>query len=315
MGALEITAIILASLSVGFLISHVILLEGLFRHFFGRMEADKMENDPLTSDYYDISRERLLQAREEIKKIPYREVAVTAADGARLVANYYDLGKENTVIFMHGFHSHPFSTFSTLALSMMEKGYNVLFPFERAHAKSGGKYITYGWKEQYDLLKWIDFVDTETTAKNVLVYGVSMGGTTVGLASDKIACPKVKALVVDCAFTGIDSLLDNLVKTMHLPGKIFLPGMKRRIKRRMGMTLDQFDMTDSIRNDKLPTFFVYGEKDFLVSRESFDETYAACPAEKEAFIAPESGHAVTMVDGGEAALDKLYAFVDRFIDR
>ena len=313
MKPLWITLSILAGLTGGFLIFHFALLEHLFRAFFGRMELAKLENDPLLPSYYDKSRDRIIKTREEMEGIPYEEVSVTADDGVKLAADYYDFGNKKTAILMHGFHSHPLKNLSVLALDLKEKGYNLLFPYERAHGKSGGKYITYGWLEQYDLLKWIEYVDADTSAESILIYGVSMGGTTVALASDKIDCDKVKALVIDCAFTSIESLLNNLVTTKNLPDKLFMPGMKRRIKHRANLTLTQFDASESIRHDKFPTLFVYGEKDVVVRSDDFDKIYEACPAKKMLLSVPDSGHAVALVDGGEAVLERFYTFINKYV--
>ena len=313
MGALKITAIVLGALAVGFLIIHVFLLEHLFRRFFCKTNEKKLEHDPFLAKYHDTSREAILRARAELEQLPHREVSVLASDGVELVANYYDFGKKNTVIFMHGFHSHPFNTFSELALGLIGKGYNILFPYERAHGKSGGAHITYGWKEQYDLLKWIEYIDAETPVENILIYGVSMGGTAVGLASDKIDCDKVKALIIDCAYIGIGTLLSDVVKTLHLPGKLFVPGIKRRLKRRMGMSLDQFDVSQSVRGDRFPTLFVYGEKDAVVSRESFMKIYDSCPSEKEMLSSPNAGHAVAIIDGGAETREGFYRFINKYV--
>ena len=71
------------------------------------------------------------------------EITVESFDGLRLVA--YNLPAPNakgTWLLIHGHHSAPLREYAGLAKFFHELGYNVVLPYQRAHGKSEGKYIT-----------------------------------------------------------------------------------------------------------------------------------------------------------------------------
>ena len=49
-------------------------------------------------------------------------------------------------------------------------GYNVLMPNLRAHGETEGKYITMGWIDRLDILKWIDYLNNEYGDIKIILY-------------------------------------------------------------------------------------------------------------------------------------------------
>ncbi len=313
MKALWIIFGILIFLAIGFIISHFALIEYFFKMFFGRISLEKLNDNMFDTPCYDKSKEKIIAAKRRIEELEHKEVSVTSEDGLKLVAQFYDFGKDKTAIMMHGFHSLPLKNFSVIAESLIENGYNVLLPYERAHGKSEGEYISYGFKESDDVLKWIEYIDENTSAEKILVYGTSMGGTTVGIASEKIKSDKVKVLVIDCGFTTIEALLEYILETKHAPKKLLVPGLKRRAKKRIGMSFTDADAEKSLKSDKIPTLFIYGSQDNVVPKECIEKSFAACAAEKDLIIVEGSGHGVAIADGGDEALEKFYNFVNKYM--
>lgn len=67
-------------------------------------------------------------------------------------------------------------TMAPYAAMFHQLGYNVLIPDARAHGKSQGKYIGYGWPEKYDVQKWVKKDIAEKGKKQkIVIFGVSMG--------------------------------------------------------------------------------------------------------------------------------------------
>ncbi len=308
-----IFAIVILSLGLLFIAFHFLMIEYIFRKFFSRTSLEFLENLPLKDSYYDKVREEIFAAKRRMKELPFKEVEITSSDGLKLVADYYDFGKEKTAICMHGYHSLPLNGFSVVAERFIKQGYNVLLPFQRAHGKSEGKYMTYGLKESDDLLKWIDFISAIPSCEKILVYGISMGGATVGIASSEITSKKVKALVIDCGYTTVDALLWHIVEERNLPGKLFIPGISRLVKRRIGMGFTDADTEKSLCKNKIPTLFIYGDCDKTVSKECIEKNYSACKAEKDLLIVEGAGHSVALISGGEDALCRFDDFVNKHV--
>ena len=85
---------------------------------------------------------------------------------------------------MHGFRSNPIHDFSCAFKFYYDKGFNLFVPDQRAHGKSQGKFITYGVKERVDAKCWVDYINTLVDNGEIYMTGVSMGATTVLMATE-----------------------------------------------------------------------------------------------------------------------------------
>ena len=120
-----------------------------------------------------------------IGSLPFTEHEITAFDGTPLYARFYRNGdSKTTILMMHGFRSNPIHDFSCAFKFYYDKGFNLLVPDQRAHGKSGGKYITYGAKERYDAKSWLEYANTLVEGGELYATGVSMGATTVLMAAE-----------------------------------------------------------------------------------------------------------------------------------
>ena len=86
-----------------------------------------------------------------------REVSVTARDGTTLKGDFYPAPNARaTLLYFHGYRGTS-ADFCFCIRFFHSRGFNVLLPDQRAHGRSGGKYICFGVKERFDCLDWIKF--------------------------------------------------------------------------------------------------------------------------------------------------------------
>lgn len=78
------------------------------------------------------------------------------SDNLKLDAYYIPAVKhtKKTAVIAHGFMGNKDKMYQ-YAYMFHQLGYNVLLPDDRAHGKSQGKYIGYGWLDKGDYVKWI----------------------------------------------------------------------------------------------------------------------------------------------------------------
>ena len=110
------------------------------------------------------------------------EVWIKSHDGLNLKGYYLKNENPNgkVMILCHGYRSFPYFDFSASAKVYYELGFDLLFIVHRTHLDSDGKYITFGLKERYDLLRWIKYVDARHNGKaQIILAGVSMAATIV----------------------------------------------------------------------------------------------------------------------------------------
>ena len=136
-------------------------------------------------------------------QLPIRSVELHTPDGARLAAKVLTPEKPNgrLLIACHGARSNGTGEFALMAPYLYKKGYTVLFPDHRGCGESDGKYMGYGTHESRDTLLWLDYAKIHYPDLPVFLLGVSMGGATVLMMSDKVDPAQVKGIIADCAYT------------------------------------------------------------------------------------------------------------------
>lgn len=288
---------------IGFFVSLPIGSYMCYKKFFSR----GIERKELSDAHYDKFRQDICAARERMEKLPFVEQHVTAADGVDLYGRYYDYGRDKTVIFLHGASSHPFNNFSITVERFIEWGFNVLIPDMRAHGKSGGEHVTYGNRESDDLLEWIKFV-TENRPAKIVLYGVSLGAATIGMASDRLP-NEVRAAVYDCGFTSVGNLIGRIAKRSHAPKPMFTM-LAKKCKRELGMDFDASTL-DHIKNTAVPSFFIHGTEDAAVPCDDSRQNYEACSAPKQLLLVEGCGHTTAALNGD--APTKIHNFINNYL--
>ena len=306
---MRIAVIVLSSvvgfLLAGFIISYIIVNRLMFVKFFKRTSDEDILKVALSDSYYDGCREEIKAAAKKFEELPFEKLEITADDGVKLAAKYYNRGKEKLIIFVHGVRSFPPYCFGVFAVEAYEKGYDLLVVDQRAHWQSGGEYITYGGKESDDLLRWIDAVDK--SVKEIYLYGISMGASTVAYASDRIKDGRVKAAVADCGYTSAGELVSHILKRQKVPKFLVAAAFY------FGEKVAKADMKEKteehLAKTDIPTFFLHGEDDYVVPKEQTVANFDACSAKKRIEIVKNAGHACAAVIGGKELRDKIFKFL------
>ena len=99
----------------------------------------------------------------------------------------------------NGFRSTGVRDFAAAAPFYWQLGFSLLLVDQRACGDSEGRCITYGVRERRDAQAWCREMEDRFPGLPILLAGVSLGGTTVLMASDELP-PSVRAIVADCGF-------------------------------------------------------------------------------------------------------------------
>ena len=148
-----------------------------------------------------------------ISEMPFSEHTIKAFDGTQLYGRFYkNKDSKITILMMHGFRSNPIHDFSCAFKFYYDKGFNLLVPDQRAHGKSGGKFITYGARERYDAKSWLEYANILVEGGELYATGVSMGATTVLMAAELNLPENVKGIIADCGFTSPAEIIKKVMK-------------------------------------------------------------------------------------------------------
>ncbi len=281
----------------------------MFRSVF--VHRTEMGQEPKKS-YYIPYAPLLESADRTLRALSFTEVSLVARDGITLRADYSDRGSDRTAILFHGYRATPLTNCLYQAALFADAGYNILLVHQRAHGKSEGRYCTLGHTEQLDTLAWIDLAANMPAVAHIVLYGVSMGAVSIAFASDKIAEPKVRAMVLDCGFSSIYDQLSADCRKLHVPRWTVLPLLRLMYRYRFGADL-KTPVTASLAATGIPALFLHGTADESVPLSQGEANYAACASPKQAYFIPDAAHTCVMMQGGDEAKTVLWNFLDESI--
>ena len=250
---------------------------------------------------------------DSLAALPYEEVFIKSRDGLTLAAKYYHAKDGAPLqIQVHGYKSNSMRDFSGGATEAIRRGHNLLLIDQRAHGKSEGKTISFGVKERYDILSWIEYgllrfgQDTK-----IILCGISMGAATVIMASELSLPENVVGIVADCPCLSAGAIIRKVVKEdMHLPAGILMPFVWLGGFIFGGFDMNSADCATAAKKSKIPILLIHGEGDSFVPVSMSDEIAAASELVRyEKF--PEAGHGLSFIFDNARYLSVLDEFINK----
>ena len=280
--------IILLLLICGFTLNQIIWYKQIpLPKFIGRLIAG---NESAQSDY-DRDRDAAIKAFADF---PIEKLSLTASNGEILRGSVITPPNTNgkLLIACHGAHSSGIGEFCFAMPYFYREGYTVLMPEHRGCGESDGKFLGYGTHESKDTLLWLEYARKRFPELNIYLYGVSMGGATVLMMSDKINDPAVKGVIADCSYTSAwDEFSYQLKTSFHLPNFPMLHTCNLICRLICGYDFRDASPVKAVSNSSLPVLFIHGAADDFVPQFMQDELYAVCPTRKEKLTVDGAVHA------------------------
>ncbi len=282
----------------------------MYSMIFGKGTCRPHETTDLSGTYYEEHQEKI---RADVDKLKHRlngEASVVSYDGTKLCAELAEHGQSRTAILVHGYHSSPTNNFYAYGNLLYENGYDLILPHQRSHGKSEGKHSTFGLCEQYDLLEWIKWCRQRYPENDIVIVGVSMGATTVGLALDKINDTKIRAAILDCGFTSPREQMIFDCRRRRVP-LVVIPIIEQLVKLDIKQDINE-SMLGSLAKTNLPILFIHGTSDGSVpcefTRKSFE---ASASPQKELMLIEGAEHTLAITVGGQPAEQKVIEFFQK----
>jgi uncharacterized protein len=228
------------------------------------------------------------------EKRPYNW-KIKSFDGLKLAAKFIPQEQPNKrfVIALHGFASNCTHLSGAARLFYEHYGFNVLLPDLRGHGNSEGEYIGMGYHDRSDLLKWIDFLISRFGEDiEILLFGVSMGGATVSLASGESLPKNVKLIISDCAYSDVNAIFTyHLKRRFKLPRYPFIPITSFICRLKAKYSFGSCCVYREVEKSQTPFLFIHGSQDDFVPTQMAFELFKRAKGEKDLVIINGAGHA------------------------
>ena len=246
----------------------------------------------------------------ESRGMPSEEVSITSFDGLKLYGRYYEYAPDAPIELMfHGYRGCAERDLSGGVQRCFQLGRSALIVDQRCAGRSEGKVITFGIYEHRDCLRWIDFMlDHFGPDVKIILTGISMGASTVLMASGCDLPDNVIGVLADCGFTSANDIILSVSQKMKLPGKLLYPFIKFGALLFGHFDLEEISAKEAVSRCKIPVLFFHGEADDYVPCEMSKTNYEACGSKKKLITIPGAGHGLSYPVGGERYLSEVRDF-------
>ena len=261
---------------------------------------NRMQNDDYylgASDQVDPLRETIYGMIRALQEVPFEQVYLTSFDGLKLSGRYYHRadGAPLAILF-HGYRGTAARDFSGGALCYLADGFNVLLIEQRAHGTSEGHVTTFAVRERKDCLAWVDYARSRFDEQvKIVLCGISMGASTVLMASGMGLPVNVRGVIADSPFTTPKEIIMRVSRDRKLPPHLiwwmanigaFLFG---------GFRLTGVDAEEAVRRASVPILIIHGEDDRYVPCDMGRRIAAANPELTELQTFPNAGHGLSFL--------------------
>lgn len=224
--------------------------------------------------------------------LAYEVITFPARDGTRLMGWWIPAPSpaRGTVLILHG-QAGSMDGDLHYAPHLVQRGFNVLMFDFRAHGRSDGDLVTFGYWEVCDVRGALDWLSARGISR-VGVWGCSMGG---GVALTTAAHdPRIAALVLDCPFAQLPHVIAGALRERHVPALLADAWARRALwlaDRRLHVALRVAEPLRWAPRVRVPTFVLHAGRDRFIPPADREALFGALGAPvKEHWVVPQADH-------------------------
>lgn len=312
-----ITLLILYFILVNFLVSAALVPSFMQKlEAFERITQESYAAQVQTSDIKVNRQIALNETRAWAAEAIHEKIAVETQDGYTLIAETFPAEEESHVwiLVLHGYtgwkeEMYPF------AYWYHEQGYQILVPDLRCQGESEGDFIGMGWTDHFDCVLWVNYILSRDADARIVIHGQSMGASTaLMMAGDERTSNKITAVISDCAYTDAYSMFgDKITEWFYLPPFPIVDTACFVLRMRGGYNLKDASAIDAVAKSRIPTLFIHGSEDDMISVQMSQDLYDAAGGPKELLIVEGAGHAQAQDKDPEAYYGAIAAFLEEYL--
>jgi pimeloyl-ACP methyl ester carboxylesterase len=244
--------------------------------------------------------------------LQFEPIEFKATDGLTLRGVWIPTsGADKAVIILHG-HGGSYDFDLYRAPSLHEAGFNVLLFDFRAHGRSEGKRMTFGYDERGDMLGAIEFLHGRGI-HHIGLLGFSYGGIVSMLFAAE--SPAIEAVISDGGPARMRTAIASRGVEVGFPLWFTKPLAWLIISMtslRLGANLFQYEPVRWVgKITPRPILFIHGDHDQYLP--DFDDLYEAAKPPKEVWRLPDAGHTTASQLYPEEHTRRVIDFFSRYL--
>jgi alpha-beta hydrolase superfamily lysophospholipase len=198
-----------------------------------------------------------------------------------------------TAVIIHGLLDSK-ASYLSLGERLSAMGYDAVLLDLRAHGASGGKYITWGAKEQTDVKQVMDTLTSgKVVSDKIYAFGSSLGAS-VAIQYAAID-PNVKGVMAMAPFKDITIVRRGLAILAPTMSDDYFNAVLARAGKLAGFRPSDASAADAAAKLGCPILLVHGLLDMTVPVANSEAIYQAAGEPKQIIIVPWASHATLLL--------------------
>jgi len=239
--------------------------------------------------------------------LPHQDVTVTTTDGVDISGWYIPGTRPEGIVLVHGVHANR-GYLIPQAEILAGAGYHVLLIDLRGHGYSGGRLMTYGYREALDVRAAVDYLLALPEVEQVGVLGHSLGGAAVVRAA--ATDDRIQAVVVQSSYSSLSQAIDESFQNYSVfPKRPFAPLFISLAEIIVGAQVSDVDSArDLATMSPRPVLIIHSVDDNLFPLHHAETMFQAAQEPKELWTVTGLGHVNPMIQHEEAYRDEILTF-------
>ena len=257
--------------------------------------------------------EALRESRVWLEGQNREPLSVTSRDGLTLRGQLIEtaVAPIGVAILFHGYHSSCARDLSLQAMHLHRAGYHLILTDHRSHGESEGNYICFGAKERLDVGSWCCLATRHFPSLPIVLFGLSMGASTVMMSASTPLPPSVCAIVADCGFSSPWEIIRNTLRHKHkippIPTIYFMNYWSRILA---GFDFREISCKEALANSTIPVLLLHGEEDTFVPTKMSTDLAAHLPQTVQLLTFPHARHGQSVYYDTETYRQEVLNFLE-----
>lgn len=197
-------------------------------------------------------------------------------------------------------------------------GYSVIAVDSRHHGSSGGKNITYGQYEKFDLREIVNYIKTEKGSETIIgLHGESMGASIL-LSYASMVQDDCDFYIADCPYASLYdqvlSTMKNSLKTPDFINRIILDFANVFCRMLFSFNIKSIEIKDHIGKVQNPILFLNAKDDDYIPTDMSAKLFDSCSgSNKEIHWFATGLHAGAFNYQPEEYIDTVKVFLEKYV--